>query len=87
MWLRCFLLVFFSLHLGAASQALSADVNESRPATGAAVDRTNAESAVAVEVKKPSVADYGWTGAYVGVLSATAGEVPTGPPMMRPVRA
>jgi len=66
MRLRCFFLVFFSLHFGAVSRALAADANESRPATGAAAGRTNTESAVAVEVKEPPVADYDWTGAYVG---------------------
>jgi high affinity Mn2+ porin len=66
MRLGCFFLIFFSLHLGAASQALSADANESRPATGAAYDSTNTELAVAVAVKEPPVADYDWTGAYVG---------------------
>src|SRR5215472_1984215 len=66
MRLRFFFLVFFSLHLGGASQALCADANESPPANGAAVDRANTESAVAAEVKKPPVAVYDWTGVYAG---------------------
>src|SRR5215813_4114637 len=66
MRLRFFFLVFFSLHLGGASQALCADANESPPANGAAVDRANTETAVAAEVKGAPVAAYDWTGAYVG---------------------
>jgi high affinity Mn2+ porin len=56
------LFVVFFWYLAAASQALGADPNEPPPV----VDRSDAEFTVTVPVKELPIAEYDWTGPYVG---------------------